>query len=193
MTPYPPLQLHIPPTMRWDDQQLWELCANNRDLRIERNSDQTLSIMAPAGGETSWRNTVLTAKLFNWNESAQLGYVFDSSGGFLLPNKSMRAPDVAWIEKSRWEGLSEEQQNKFPPLCPDFVIELRSPSDALHVLEEKMEEWIENGCTLAWLLDRETRQIHIYRREGSPEIRKFEVMLSGEEVLPGFELDLSSW
>ena len=193
MYPYPPIHLYIPPTMRWDDQQLWELCANNRDLRIERNPDQTLNIMAPAGGETSRRNSALTAKLYTWNESSQLGYVFDSSGGFLLPNNSMRAPDVSWVEKSRYETLSEEQRKKFPPLCPDFVIELRSPSDALYILQEKMQEWIENGCQLAWLIDGESKQVFIYRKNGSTEVNGFEVILSGEGVLPGFELDLRAW
>jgi len=193
MDPTASIKLQIPPSMRWDDQQLWEICINNRDLRIERNPDQTLSIMAPTGGETSRLNSDLVADLVIWNRNTRLGVVFDASGGFLLPNGSMRAPDAAWIKKSRWEALSMEERKKFPPLCPDFVVELRSASDSLIALNGKMMEWVENGCKLAWLIDPEARQTHIFQADGVQLVQAFDQKLSGEAVLPGFELDVSRW
>lgn len=127
------------------DEQYFQLCQNNRNLRFERNANGDLIIMPPPGGETSNRNAGLIAQLWLWNEQHQLGVVFDSSGGFKLPNGADRSPDVSWVKIERWHSLTPQQQQRFIPLCPDFVIELRSPSDALKTLQEKMEEYRENG------------------------------------------------
>lgn len=183
---------HIPDSFQpLTDWQLYELCIANKELRIEREPNGQLTIMSPAGGRSSNRNVKLSTKVENWNESHELGEVFDSSSGFRLPSGAMRGPDVAWISNERWNALSEEEQEEFPPLCPDFVIELRSKTDALRPLKEKMEEWIANGCRLAWLIDPYNQTAYIYRMDGSMEmVDSFHQSLSGEEVLLGFELPL---
>lgn len=183
------IQLHIPASMIWDDTQLWNLCAANKDMRIERNPDGTLEIMSPAGGLTGNYNFELNIDLGIWNRKLKLGYSFDSSTGFIMPNGAMRSPDAAWIEKSRWESLSKEEQRKFPPICPDFIIELRSPTDPLKKSKEKMEEWIENGCRLAWLIDPSNETAYIYRQNQSVRIQPLSEKLLGEDVLPEFVLN----
>jgi Uma2 family endonuclease len=172
------------------DQALYELCVANRELRIERTQEGELIIMTPAGGEASRRNSVIVASLVQWNAQTRTGVVFDSSGGFLLPSGAMRSPDAAWLARERWERLSAEERRKFPPLCPDFVIELMSESDRLPVLQKKMEEWIENGCRLAWLIDPARERAYVYRPGAAPQEVAFPDELRGEEVLPGFVLRL---
>jgi Uma2 family endonuclease len=172
------------------DEALYQLCISNRELRIERTRDGELIIMPPAGGETSRRNSLVVAALVLWNEQAHAGHVFDSSGGFVLPSGAMRSPDAAWVARERWERLTDEQRDKFPPLCPDFVAELRSESDRLHTLQEKMAEWIENGCRLACLIDPTRERACVYRPGVAPREVSFTEALSGEEVLPGFTLPL---
>ena len=128
-----------------------------------------------------------------WNELQNLGVVTGSDGGFILPDTSMRAPDVAWVQQERWESLSSEQQDKFAPLCPDFVIELKSPSDRLAALQAKMQDWIANGCQLAWLVDPGAEHVYIYRADGTTDVvAGFDGIVSGEEVLPGFVLKLDA-
>jgi Uma2 family endonuclease len=173
------------------DDELFELCASNSELVIERNSKGELFIISPAGGLTGNRNSRLLIELGNWNDKTGLGYVFDSSTGFLLPDKSMISPDASWIEKSRWESISTEKQEKFPPLCPDFIIELKSPSDELKYVLEKMNVWMKNGCRLAWFIDPFQKKALVYKPDNSITEFSFDARLKGGDVLPGFELDLS--
>jgi Uma2 family endonuclease len=172
------------------DEQFFQLCINNRDLRFERNANGDLIIMPPTGGETENRNAGITAQLWVWNEKNKLGIVFDSSTGFKLPNNADRSPDAAWIPLEKWNVLTPQQKEKFLPLCPDFVIELRSPSDSLKNLQEKMQEYIENGTRLGWLIDRTSKKVEIYRQGQAVEILDSPMTLSGEEILPDFVLDL---
>jgi Uma2 family endonuclease len=174
------------------DEQFYQLCINNRDLRLERNAKGDLIIMPPTGGETSNRNGRLIQQLFNWSDRDATGIAFDSSGGFKLPNGSDRSPDASWIPKERWNALTSEQRQKFLPLCPDFVIELRSPSDNLKTLQDKMKEYIENGTRLGWLINPQKRQVEIYRQNQEIEVLESPNSLSGEDVLPGFVLNLES-
>ncbi|MDY6781537.1 MAG: Uma2 family endonuclease [Cyanobacteriota bacterium] len=179
-------------TVQLTDEQFFQLCLNNHELQFERNANGDLTIMPPTGGETSYSNAGLTAQLWVWNESSQLGKVFDSSGGFKLPNGADRSPDVAWIPNERWDALVAEQRAKFLPLCPDFAIELRSKSDTLAALRRKMEEYRDNGTRLGWLLDRVSRSVEIYRPGQAVERLENPATLSGEDVLPGFILNLPS-
>jgi len=175
------------------DDELFRLCAANRNVRIERDRDGNLILMSPSGSNTSARNSILVAELVIWNRETNPGKVFDSNGGFILPNGAMRAPDAAWIPTARWEQFSPEEQEKFLPLCPDFVVELRSPTDRLADLQLKMAEWMENGCRLAWLIDPVEKQVFIYRGDGlRSRVGSFDTVLSGEEVLPGFTLALQA-
>lgn len=186
------LNISIPHDWHWSDQELYEFCQVNRDLRIERDASGKIIIMAPSGGNTSHHNAGIVTRLFVWNEKTQLGKVFDSNGGFILPSGAMRAPDAAFVLQERWDALTEAEKEGFPPLCPDFVVELRSPSDRLPVLQEKMVEWIENGCRMAWLIDPAEEQAFIYYADGQTEsITTFDQSLPGGNVLPGFELNLS--
>lgn len=172
------------------DEQFFQLCINNRDLRFERNANGDLIIMPPTGGETGNRNGRIIQQLFNWTDADRTGISFDSSTGFKLPNNADRSPDAAWIPLEKWNALSSEQQEKFLPLCPDFVIELRSPSDSLKTLQEKMQEYIDNGTRLGWLIDRTTKKVEIYRPGKLVEILDSPMALSGEDVLQNFVLDL---
>ena len=185
-----PVVLHWPPSMRVVNDQFFEFCQANKELRIERTAQGDCEIMAPTGGTTGWRNSGLTAQLYNWAEREGSGVVFDSSSGFILPNGAIRSPDVSWVKKSRLATLTPEQKQRFLPLCPDFVIELRSPSDNLIALQDKMQEYIENGASLGWLIDTESRQILVFQ----PQKKLFSLekpeVLSANEVLIGFELDM---
>ncbi len=146
--------------------------------------------MPPTGGGTSNRNIELAGDFVVWNRRTRLGYLFDSSGGFKLPGGGNRSPDLAWIAAARWEALTPEQQEKFPPIAPDFVLELRSPSDNLRDLQAKMQEYLASGVRLGWLLDRPQRRVEIYRPDQPPELLENPESLDGGEVLPGFRLDL---
>jgi Uma2 family endonuclease len=174
------------------DDQFYQLCRNNPDLKFERNAQGELIIMPPTGGETGRRNSNLITDVTLWNRKTQLGQVFDSSTCFKLPNGADRSPDVSWIRQDRWDALTPEQKEKFPPICPDFVIELMSPSDTLKNVQAKMQEYIDNGLQLGWLLNRKDRQVEIYRPEKPVEILRSPLSLSGELILPGFILDLES-
>lgn len=172
------------------DDQFFQLCSNNRDLRFERNAQGDLVIMPPTGGETGNRNADIGYQLYGWNRQTQLGITFDSSTGFILPNKATRSPDASWVSRDQWQALTQTQQQKFLPLCPDFVIELRSPTDTLHKLQEKMQEYIDNGTQLGWLIDRQNRTAEIYQPGRSVEVLDNPSSLNGEPILPGFILDL---
>ncbi|MEZ2230795.1 Uma2 family endonuclease [Microcoleus sp.] len=190
-----PLEL----TLELTDEQFFQLCQNNRDLRFERTANGELIIMSPTGSETGRRNSGLNFQLTAWNIQNNLGVVFDSSSGFKLPDGSDISPDSAWVRRDRWDALTPEQKEKFAPICPDFVVELReaklsrreSASDSLEKLRAKMKVYIKNGAKLGWLLDRKNRQVEISRPDRNVEIIYSPATLSGEDVLPGFVLDLS--
>lgn len=184
--------LDIHSILELTDDQFFALCQRNRDLKFERTSTGELIIMTPTGGETSNSNAGLTSQLWLWNDRSQLGKVFDSSGGFKLPNGADRSPDASWVKIDLWEALTPEQRQKFPPLCPDFVVELLSPSARLKTTQEKMREYLENGARLGWLINRKTRQVEIYRSHRDVEVLDAATSLSGEDVLPGFVLKLES-
>jgi Uma2 family endonuclease len=172
------------------DDDFYQLCINNRNFRFERNHKGDLIIMPPTGGATGKRNSDLIIELGIWNRKYKLGVVFDSSTGFKLPNKSDRSPDASWIPLEKWHNLTPEQQEKFLPLCPDFVIELRSKTDNLTTLQDKMQEYIDNGTRLGWLINRKDKQVEIYRQGKDKEILAHPVSLSGEDVLQNFILNL---
>jgi Uma2 family endonuclease len=180
------------PICKLTDEQFYQLCRKNPETKFERNAKGEIIIMSPTGGETGKLNFNLALKIGIWNEQTQLGVCFDSSTCFKLPNGANRSPDVAWIEQDRWDALSAEQKEKFPPIAPDFVLELVSPSDSLKDIQTKMQEYINNGVKLGWLINPKKRQVEIYRQGRSPEILDSPVHLAGENVLPGFILDLQS-
>ena len=172
-------------------QEQFELLANaNRDLRLERSPNGELIIMPPTGGTTGKRNAKLITYFVNWNDQMQLGEVFDSSTAFRLPNGSNRSPDVAWVSRDRWQSLTPEQQDSFPPLCPDFVVELRSKSDSLKSLQDKMEEYLENGLLLGWLIDIQNQTIEVYRPQESREVLQKPSVLTGDSILSNFSVNL---
>jgi len=166
------------------------LCAINRELKMERVATGEIIVMHPVGGIASTRNLSIGAQLWQWNECQGLGIAFDSSTGFMLPNGANRSPDAAWIPQARWDRLTSDEQQKFLPLCPDFVIELRSPSDNLKPLQEKMVEYMENGCLLGWLINPQKREVEIYRPNVEVEKLADPQMIYGERVLPDFVLDM---
>ncbi|AOX04042.1 MAG: Uma2 family endonuclease [Moorea sp. SIO4G2] len=186
-----PLILNNPQSTPITNEQFYQLCAANRDLKLERTAKGGLSIMPPTGGETSKRNSDINFELNLWNRQTQLGITFDSSGGFTLPNGANFSPDAAWIPLAKWESLTAEQKIKFLPLSPDFIIELRSPSDSLKLLQNKMQEYIDNGSRLGWLINPKNRQVEIYRQGKEKDILDNPKTLSGEDVLPGFVLTIS--
>jgi Uma2 family endonuclease len=185
------LTVTLQPILELTDEKLFQLCQQNRDLRFERGAQGDITIMAPEGSDTGMRNLGLGSSLWNWNQRKNLGVAFGSSAGFILPNGAMRSPNVSWITKERWEALTIEQQSKFAPICPDFVIELMSPSDSLALTQTKMQEYQDNGAKLGWLINRRDRQVEVYRIGQTVEILKSPNFLSGEEVLPEFVLDLA--
>ena len=160
------LQLNIDLT----DEQFFEVCRKNRDLRFERSAEGDLIIMPPTGSETSDRNAELTYQLRAWSRQNKQGKSFDSSGGFRLPNGAQRSPDASWVTMERWNNLTQEEKERFAPLCPDFVVELMSPNDSLEKTREKMQEYRENGAKLGWLINRQQKQVEIYRPNQSVEI-----------------------
>lgn len=173
------------------DEAFYELCRSNPDVKFERTATGELIVMSPTGGESGHRNADITIDLGLWNRQSQLGVTFDSSTCFKLPNGAERSPDAAWVRGDRWAALTPEQRQKFPPLAPDFVVELRSASDDLNPLQAKMQEYIENGVQLGWLINPQDQQVEIYRAGQPVEILQSPQSLSGEPVLPGFTLDLS--
>ncbi|QLE56161.1 Uma2 family endonuclease [Nostoc sp. TCL26-01] len=172
------------------DNEFYHLCRENPDIKFERNADGKLLIMPPTGGETGKRNFETAVELGIWNRQRKLGVCFDSSTCFKLPNGANRSPDVAWIKKARWDALTPEEQAKFPPIAPDFVLELMSPSDSLSEMQIKMQEYLDNQVKLGWLINPQMRQVEIYRLGKPVEILTSPQELSGENVLPGFILNL---
>ena len=186
------LTLNLNPIIKLTDDQFFQLCQENENIRLERTAKGELIIMSPAGGETGSSNAGLTAQIWIWNQQKKLGKVFDSSTGFKLPNNANRAPDASWVKLERWDALTPEQKKKFPPICPDFVVELMSPSDSLKETQDKMKEYRDNGAALGLLINRKSRQLEIYRPNQEVEVLESPATVSGEDVLPGFILNLES-
>ena len=186
------LPLHIPQIDHFTDEELVRFCLANPELNIERDENGILYInMSPTHLLTSSNNSELNTEIGIWNRKAKAGKVIDSSGGFFLKDKSMKAPDVAWIRRERWDALSKKEKHSFPYLAPDFVLELASDSDNLHAVKAKMEKWILNGVRLAWLVSPDEKLTYIYRPDQFPATKLFTETLSGEEVLVGFETVLA--
>jgi Uma2 family endonuclease len=171
--------------------EFWNFCARNRKLRAELTKDGDVIIMPPTGFETSDKNSELNLQLRIWTKKDKTGVATESNAGFVLPNGATYAPDAAWTSRQRLEKFTEKEREKFLPLCPDFVIELRSSSDSLKDLQAKMAEYIENGARLGWLIDPKNKQVHVYRASGEVEIFDNPKTVSGEDVLENFELDLT--
>ncbi len=172
------------------DDEFESFCRHNPDVEIELTKEGELVIMPPTGGETGIRNFTLIGNFFNWLEKDKSGVGFDSSTVFVLPSGAKRSPDLAWTTKEKWNALSAEDKKKFPPLCPDFVVELRSPSDSLVNLQNKLKEYIENGAALGWLIDRLEKKVHIFRPDTEVEVLDNPKQVSGEPLLKGFALNV---
>ncbi len=185
-----PAAINIPKHLKVSQEQFEEIAIVNRDLRLERAKTGELIIMPPTGGSTGKYNVKLSTRFVIWNEQTGLGEVFDSSTAFRLPNGADRSPDVAWVSRDRWNSLDREQQDGFPPLCPDFALELRSKTDNMKPLREKMQEYLDNKMRLGWLIDTKNKIVEIYRPNQPLEVLKKPTTLSGENILPGFVLDL---
>ena len=185
------LVVRLRPAIELDEDQFFEFCQLNRDIRIERNAEGDLELMPPTDLETGGQNAVLTAQVTMWALRDGTGRAFDSSTGFRLPNGAVRSPDASWVLRSRLETVSPQKRGKaFLPLCPDFAVELRSPSDRLRAVQAKMREYMENGARLGWLLDPVGRRVHIYRPDAEVEALDDPSQVSAEPELPGFALDL---
>lgn len=172
--------------------QFLQLCADNGELRMELTAERELIIMPPTGSLTGLRNNNLNYQLTHWAYRDGTGVVFDSNGGFALPNGAIRAPDASWLLRSRWESLTPAEQAGFAPICPDFVIELRSPSDSLAVVQAKMAEYLDNGARLGWLIDPQARRVYVYRPDRPVALLDAPETVSGDPELPGFTLDLTA-
>ncbi len=184
--------LEFPEHLSFTDDELFAFCQKNPELNIERDKHLNLIIMSPTGSLTGNINSKILIKLGIWNDEMNSGKVFDSSTGFTLPDRSMRSPDVSWVSNEQWNNLSKDEKMKFAPVCPEFVVEVKSPSDSLKELKDKMTEWIANGVKLAWLIDTEEQNVSIYNHTGLHKVvETLDARLSGGDVLPGFEFDLS--
>lgn len=189
-TEHIPLTVNLPAIASMTHEQFYEFCQANRDLRIERTADGEVIIMPPAFSDTGNRNFNLAVQLGIWTERGGTGLGFDSNTGFTLPNGATRSPDASWIRLERWNALSDQQKASFAPICPDFVIELRSASDSLTTLQAKMQEYIDNGAWLGWLIDRKQQKVYLYRPNQLPEILENPEVVSGDPELPGFVLQM---
>lgn len=185
-----PLVLRLAPVIEMSEEQFFELCQLNRDLRIERTSQGDLVLMPPTGGETGRMNFELTGLFSNWVHADGTGVGFDSSTGFTLPNGAKRSPDLAWVRRGRWEALTRQQRAVFPPLCPDFVVELRSPSDTLETVQAKMREYLDNGAQLGWLIDPLEKKVYVYRPQAPMVCLDNPETVSGDPLLPGLVLEV---
>lgn len=183
--------LHGAALTRLSDDEFFELCQANPSLYFERNSNQEIIIMPPAGSESSEASMESCGQVWLWNRQTKLGHVYESSAGFKLPDTSVRSPDVAWLSQAKWATLTPEQRRKFPPVCPEFMIEVKSPSDDIAGLQAKMENYLANGMLLGFLFDVEAETAYVYR-PGQPAelVQGYDQELSGESVLPGFQFDL---
>jgi Uma2 family endonuclease len=187
MTTY---SINFNPIYQLSDEQFYQLCRHNPDLKFERKQSGEIIIMSPTGGETGNRNAEIVGEFVIWNRQKKLGKVFDSSTCFKLPDGGDRSPDVAWVQQEKWDTLTTEQKEKFPPLAPDFVLELMSPTDSLKETQNKMEEYKASGVKLGWLIERKNRRVEIYRSDREVEVLESPTSLSGEDILLDFVLDL---
>jgi Uma2 family endonuclease len=183
-----PLPLRFRPETPMSDEELMRFCAANDALRVERDANGEILVMTPAGNRTGRKNTAIISALDRWAEDDGRGYAFDSNTGFTLPDGSMRSPDAAWVSAARWDALTEGDKDRFSPICPDFIVELRSPTDSLAELKEKMEQWVANGAQLAWLIDPTEQTVFIYRPDDQPEILHHPSSVQGNGIMAGFEL-----
>lgn len=175
------------------DEEFSEFCAANRDYRIEKDKNGNIIFMSPVHVDSGFYEGEVFAALKAWNKKSKTGVAFSASTGFTLPNTAVRSPDASWLSMEKWKALTDKEKRSFAPVCPEFVVEIRSKSDILKEVKEKMIEWIENGAALGWLIDVKTQKTHIYRAAGSVEIIKgFDKILNGENVLPGFEFELNN-
>lgn len=184
-----PLEFNLE-AVHLSDEQFYQLCIHNPEMAIEQNAKGVLIVMPPVGGESGNREMEVGGELYLWNKQTQLGKVFSSSTVFQLPIGSKRSPDAAWVELSRWEALTPEQRRRFPPIAPDFVMEVRSSTDNLMTLREKMQEYMTSGVRLGWLINPKDQQVEICRPGQEAEVRSLPIQLSGESVLPGFILEV---
>jgi Uma2 family endonuclease len=184
-----PLKVNLD-RVQFTDEQFYQLCLSNPELTIERDAEGRLIVMSPVGGDSGSREMDLGGEVYIWNRQIQRGKVFSSSTLFKLPGGGDRSPDVAWVELSRWEALTPEQRQKFPPIAPDFVIELRSRTDNLQTLQDKMLEYLQSAVRLGWLFNPQNQQVEIYRQGQPKEVRSLPTQLSGEDILPGFVLEV---
>ena len=173
------------------DEEFEKICCENRDRKFERTAQGELVIMSLTGGSTGERNAELNGQLWLWNRQAKLGHIYDSSTGFRLPNGAIRSPDAAWVSQSRWDALTPEQRKKWVPLCPDFVVELKSPSDDIADLQTKMLEYQENGLKLGWLIDPDRQLVEVYQADRSMELLGNPEEISADEIMAGFVLKLA--
>ena len=185
------VKLDFSPIIRLSSEQFRQLCSANPEAKLEFTAQGELVIVSPTGGESGIRNTEIIYQLQAWNKQKKLGVVFDSSTMFQFPSGAFRSPDAAWIILTRWNSLSQSEKETFPPIVPDFIIELRSVSDSLKELQDKMQEYIDNGVKLGWLINPKNKQVEIYRANGSREVLDNPINLSGENILLGFVLDLT--
>jgi len=183
-----PLTLQLAPAVPMSGEQFFDFCQLNKDWRFERTAQGELVIMSPTGSETGERNFDLIGQLWAWAKKDGTGKGFDSSTGFTLPNGAVRSPDLAWIPLEKWEAIPLEARKRFAPICPDFVLELRSESDALEPLQAKMVEYLDNGARLGLLIDRKQRQVFVYRPNQAVDVLENPASVSGETLLPGFRL-----
>lgn len=186
-----PLTVNFPSIATMNHEQFYEFCQANRELRIERTATGEVIIMPPAFSDTGNRNIRISQQLANWADQDGTGESFDSSTGFTLPNGATRSPDASWIKLDCWNALTDEQKASFAPICPDFVIELRSSSDTLSSLQAKMQEYLDNGALLGLLIDRKNRTVHVYRPHKIPEILDAPISISADPELPGFVLQMA--
>ncbi len=187
------ISLNLPKniTLKVSEEEFEKLAIANQDLRLERKYDGELIVMPPTGGDTGNSNIEIAYQLQGWSRTNKLGKAFDSSTGFRLPKGGTRSPDASWVSNKQWNSLTAEQQKKFPPICPLFAVELKSPSDNLKTIQDKMSEYLDNGLLLGWLIDPITKRVEIYRQGDETEILDNPTSVSGENVLPGFNLDLT--
>lgn len=185
------LVLQMSPVIEMTDDQFFDFCQLNRSYRIERNPQGEIIVMPPTGSEAGNRNLRLSQQLANWTDEDGTGIAFDSSTGFKLPNGAERSPDAAWMSLEKWNNIPSDKRKKFAPVCPDFVVEIRSPSDSLKTLQEKLQEYLDNGAKLGWLIDRQNHQVYIYRPHKPVECLDNPTTISGESVLPNFSLKMS--
>ena len=183
--------LNLEPLVILTNDAFSALCQANPEVKFERTSFGELLVMAPTGGESGSQNRRLTQRLGNWTDEDGTGEAFDSSTMFQLPNGAYRSPDAAWVSLLRWQALTTEERKVFPPICPDFVVELRSPTDSLKAVQNKMQEYLDNGLRLGWLINPKERQVEIYCQSQEKEVLQAPTSLSGEQLLPGFVLSLT--